>query len=228
MTNFWSHSRVHRCSRREQGKSRVGDSAYSPPSRRMRARSYGAGRQAPPGSPAQLPEARAVRRGAPRLRGCGAAGSGARPPPRGSEFRRRESLHGCVPPHGAYPPVREGSAAVSVGLRSRRSQVRILSGALRKSRTPVADLRRGFRFGSAGPGRARSAGGCTQPRDPPGSTRGCQWIGADSRVHTAADMLFRFHVHTPGQSRPVIDGKTEVQDAIPRLRSLRPVAATHV
>ena len=62
----------------------------------------------------------------------------------------------------------------------------------------------------------------------PGSTRRRQWICADSRVRTAADMLFRFYVHTPGKPLSVIDGKAEVKDAIPRLRSLRSLSPANV
>ena len=66
------------------------------------------------------------------------------------------------------------------------------------------------------------------PLKPPDSTRRCKWICADARVHTAADMLFRFYVHTPGKSRSVVDGKAEVKNAVSRLRSLRSMSATHV
>lgn len=64
--------------------------------------------------------------------------------------------------------------------------------------------------------------------NPPGSTRGFQRIGAHSRVHTAANVLFRFYVHAPGKPLSVLHRKTEVDDAVPRLRSLRPMSATHV
>lgn len=60
------------------------------------------------------------------------------------------------------------------------------------------------------------------------SMRRCQWICADSRVHTPADMLFRFYVHTPGKSRSVLDRKTEVKNAISRLCSLRSMGTTNV
>jgi hypothetical protein len=44
--------------------------------------------------------------------------------------------------------------------------------------------------------------------------------------HTAANVLFRFYVHAPGKPQSVIDRKAEVNDAIPRLRSLRSFCAT--
>lgn len=59
-------------------------------------------------------------------------------------------------------------------------------------------------------------------------TRRFQRIGADSRVHTAADMLFRFYVHTPGKPLSVIDGETEVENTVSRLRSLRSLSTPHV
>jgi hypothetical protein len=60
------------------------------------------------------------------------------------------------------------------------------------------------------------------------SARRFQWIGADPRVRTAANMLFRFYVHTPGKPLSVIDRKAEVKNAISRLCSLRSLSATHV
>jgi hypothetical protein len=101
---------------------------------------------------------------------------------------------------------------------------------------PLRKRRPGFfvaRESGGEPGMARGADAEFEAPDctllnPPSLTRRCQRIRADSRVHAAADMLFRFYVHTPGKPLSVINGKTEVNDAVSRLRSLRSLSATHV